>query len=314
LLALAAMATRFELVLPEVPRDRAASARLRAVGEAALDELRAVEARWSLFRRDSFLQHLLAAAPTAPVRLDVDDCELFDAAARVFRASGGAFDPCVAPAVAAAGFERPATVHAAVRGTFADVELDSERGTVRFARAGLALDFGGIAKGHALDRAARVLREGGVRAALLHGGTSAVVALGAPADAAAWSVQLGAAVDAPRLTLCDQGLALSASASQRSASGRGHVLDPRAPARELSVRAAAVRIALADDPAALAVADATATALLVTGAPLPLDACEQHLADGDGAWRSATPTSPTAPRHIHDERARARDPLSPTTR
>ena len=44
----------------------------------------------------------------------------------------------------------------------------------------MALDLGGVAKGHALDEAANVLQEHGVNCALIHGGTSSVVAIGNP--------------------------------------------------------------------------------------------------------------------------------------
>lgn len=287
-LALEAMGTRFELVLPEVPRNAAGEAQLRAAGEAALTEVRAVEARWSLFRRDSFLSHLTRAAGVGPVRLDEDDYELLATARRVFELSGGAFDPCIAPRMARAGFARPDEVARAARGTFADVALDARARTVRFGVPGLALDLGGIAKGHALDRAARVLDECGVRTALLHGGTSAVVALGAP-----WRVALGADAAAPIATLRDAVLAISALDGRRNARGAGHVLDPRAAADVQHVRlteASAIALGRDADEAPAAFADALATALLVTGTPLSLNdagnVTQAHRPRG-GAWRVA---------------------------
>jgi thiamine biosynthesis lipoprotein len=296
-LAIEAMATRFELVLPEVPASVAGRARLTAAGEAALDEVRAVDARWSLFRRDSFLNHLVANAHRTPVRLDEDDFELLDAAARVHAASGGAFDPCAAPLLGE-GFGRPRHVADAARTTFADLELDATQRTVRSRAPGFALDLGGIAKGHALDRAARVLQECGVRAALLHGGTSAVVALGSPEAATAhpgpcgWRVRLGSAPGAPVVTLCDAVLALSAVDGRRDTSGRGHVVDPRPGTRAQHVEhtsESAVVVPLDRDPAAAALGDALATALLVTGAaiaPTAFPAAAQALRPRVGGWTS----------------------------
>jgi thiamine biosynthesis lipoprotein len=304
-LALEAMGTRFELVLPEVPSGIAAVARLRAAGEAALEEVRATEARWTRFRRDSFLAHVVAAAHDTPVRLDEDDYQLFDAARRVFELSGGAFDPCVAARWAnAAGRRSHEAVHA---GTFADVELDAETRTVRLRGPGIALDFGGIAKGHALDRATRVLQEHGVRSALLHGGTSAICALGY----GGWRVSLGAAEDAPEARLVDTALGVSAALGHRGSRETGHVIDPRrnsasdrVPAANETLEASAVALALSADPAPLAFADALATALLVTGTPLApnrLSAVTQCTRPRGAPWRLVAgpplfQTRATAPR------------------
>lgn len=329
-LALAAMGTRFELVLPEVPSSAVAAARLFAAGEAALDEVRAAEARWTCFRRDSFLAHVVATAHAAPVRLDEDDYELFDAARRVFELSGGAFDPCVAARWATA--QLASATHrrsndAAPGGTFADVELDAGSRTVRFRAPGLALDFGGIAKGHALDRAARALQEFGVCTALLHGGTSTVCALGSPREAlstgsarstppyAGWRVLLGAAEDAPEAHLVDAALAVSAALGHRGSRDTAHVVDPRratgqsaAPARTAAARvpmeASAIALALRADPAPLAFADALATALLVTGtalAPEALAPVTQATKPRGAPWRVVAgppliSTRATAPR------------------
>ncbi|MEZ6016322.1 MAG: FAD:protein FMN transferase [Planctomycetota bacterium] len=289
-LALDAMATRFELVLPDVPADSAAAARLRAAGEAALEEVRLTEERWSLFRRDSFLAHIMRAAHTTPVRLDEDDWDLFGAAQRAFELSGGAFDPCLAPQMAGAGFARPVAIARAQPGTFADVALDARARTVSLRRPGLALDFGGVAKGHALDRAARALADAGVRSALLHGGTSAVLALGGP-----FRVLLGGEEDAPEAPLADAVLAVSAHHGRRTDAGASHVLDPRRPpgvpdAGDVKMSAAAIALAYDADPAPSALADALSTALLVHGAPLAPEALPhvtQALKPHGAPWRIA---------------------------
>ena len=52
------------------------------------------------------------------------------------------------------------------------------------------LDFGGYGKGYALDVAARVLDEFGVRSALLHGGTSSILTRGEPEDGPCWRVEI----------------------------------------------------------------------------------------------------------------------------
>ena len=110
-LATQAMATRFELVLAPsaAPAVNGDEARLRAAGEAALEEIADCDRRLSLFRRDSLLSHVNRNAARAPVRLDADTYALFEACAEVQRLSGGAFDASVAPRMRALGFhaDRP---------------------------------------------------------------------------------------------------------------------------------------------------------------------------------------------------------------
>lgn len=277
-LAAHAMGTRFELVLPGEHRG-AAGTRLRAAGEEALAEVEEAERRLSLFRRDSLLAHLNRCAGTGPVRVDVDTFELLALCDNLVRASDGAFDPTVAPLMRAHGLhgdgvQTPACdslAGARARVGWDGVVLDRERRTVRFERPGVSLDLGGVGKGHGLDLAARALREAGVERALLHGGTSSVVAIGAPTcstdstgstGSPGWRVALGPGPEAPVAVLRDGALSVSAPEGRVAPGPHGlvtHVLDPRtgAPAAHVAIAAAVA------DSAALA--DAWSTALLVAG-------------------------------------------------
>jgi thiamine biosynthesis lipoprotein len=68
------------------------------------------------------------------------------------------------------------------------VQLDVPRRTVRFLDPRVQLDFGALGKGYALDAAARVLDRFAVPSALLHGGTSSVLAVGNREDRSPWPV------------------------------------------------------------------------------------------------------------------------------
>ena len=160
------MGTRFELVIAAGAGD------LRAAGEAAVEEIEEWHRRLSRFAPDSLLSHVNRTAAASAVRLDAETFTLVDEALAVWRASGGAFDPTIAPLMATHGFAGSA----AGAGDLVDaaaVELDAGAWTIRFTRPGVTLDLGGIAKGHALDQAARVLREAGVTAAVAVTGPSA---------------------------------------------------------------------------------------------------------------------------------------------
>lgn len=261
-LATNAMATRFELVLVPAFADGGAGdedeARARAAGEAALAAIERCDAEWSAFASSSFLAHLNRTAASRAVALDADQFELLAICDDVARASGGAFDPTVAPLVRALDRrEELDAASAAERVGWRHVLLDREARTVRFARPGVALDLGGIAKGHALELAKRELRAAGIRSALLHGGTSSVVAFGAPPKRPGWRVELEGGSDAPWVELCDAALSVSAQHGRTLADGSGHVLDPRLKSSVAS--AATVAVVHAD----ARYAEAWSTALLV---------------------------------------------------
>lgn len=222
--AVEAMATRFEVVVEA--GDEVAG---RAAAEAALAEISDCEARLSLFRTDSLLAHLNRTARRRPVRVDEDTFGLLRLCVVVHRRSRGAFDPTIAPWMRELGLQRRPDDGARGVG-MAGVVLDAAERTVRFARRDLALDLGGVAKGHALDLAARELRRAGVERALVHGGTSSVVALGAPPGREAWRVRIGAEPENPIAVLTDAALSVSRAAgrtAEKDGKRFGHVLDPR---------------------------------------------------------------------------------------
>ena len=122
-----------------------------------------VEARCSRFDAESELSKLSA---TIGIAVGVSDLlfETLRFALDVAEMSGGAFDPVVGGAMIARGFNRnyltgvttsePERV--ATGATFKDVSLDAENKTVTLGRP-LVLDLGGVAKGLAIDLAAREL-------------------------------------------------------------------------------------------------------------------------------------------------------------
>ena len=222
------MGTRFELVLAgEDP------AGLRPAGEAALEEIAACDARFNRFAEASLLSHIHRTASTRPVPLDLDSFALFADALAVWRASGGAFDPTT-PARSMDG-----------------LVLDPVRHTIALTRPDIALDLGAIAKGHALDLAARLLRQHGVTRAFLHGGTSSALGIGSP-PGGAWRVALR---DGRTVTLTDAALSVSAVWPDNP----HPTIDPRTGAPLDRARWAAVI-----GPSAR-LADAWSTAVLVLG-------------------------------------------------
>lgn len=222
-LATFAMGTRFELVLDAEDEPRA-----RAAGEHALELVERCDARFSLFRSDSLIARINREAFERPVRVDHETFELLAECLALREATQRAFDVAVGPLMRTWGFRGTSSglESGAPRGTF---ELDAATRAVRFTSANTALDLGAIAKGHALDAAAESLRECGIERALLHGGTSSVIAIGAPLGEPWWSVQLGAASHSTA-RLRDNALGFSAPRGRTASfAGHevGHVIDPR---------------------------------------------------------------------------------------
>ena len=262
LVARNAMATRFEFVLHGTNPGA-----LRAAAEEAVDEVERLENLLSLYRPHTDIARANAGATQGPVRVAPEVFRLLQRAFALARMTDGAFDVTAAPLIRAWGFvggtgARPTAEElAAARSAVgpAGVVFDEARFTVRFQRPGLQLDLGSIGKGYALDRAAELLRESGVTSALLHGGTSTVVAIGAPPDGEGWRIALP---NGETVSLCDESLSVSATWGKSFRDGGttyGHVIDPRTGEPVTGERMAAVVVPSATD------SDALSTALLVLG-------------------------------------------------
>jgi FAD:protein FMN transferase len=237
-LALEAMATRFELVI----HDEGDPHRLRAIGQQSLAEIERAERQWSRFLPTSEIAWVNAAAGGRPVSVGPETFGLLAECRGLARATGLAFDPTVGPLLRAWGIGGPALLRppdAAARARalrlvgMDKLELDESRQTVRLPERGMELDLGAIGKGKALDRAASVLRENGVAAALLHGGTSSVHCVGRSPGGAwriGWNAGAGRGLGFVALDERRPALSVSAPHGRRvSAAGRswGHVIDPR---------------------------------------------------------------------------------------
>ncbi len=289
-----AMATRFEVALPLGTPFAVEAA------EDALDLIDDLEAQLTVYRDDSEVSRLNAAAVEGPVAVEPRLFELLVRAAHITRETAGAFDAATGAVVKAWGFFRrdgrvPSPAERAdslARSGTRHVAFDPDAKTVKFRRRGLEFNLGGIGKGYALDRAAELLRDKwGVRSALLHGGGSSVYAIGTPpGDPRGWPVSLRHPWDDPAtlgtVRLTDQGLGTSAATFQffeYNGKKLGHLLDPR-----LGWPATGTASASAVAPTA-ADADAYSTAFFVLGQEASAAFCRSRphltaivLPDGDG--------------------------------
>jgi thiamine biosynthesis lipoprotein len=247
----------------------------RASAEAAvagaLAEMERIETLLSTWRPDSEISRLNSRLGPGPHPVSDDLAAVLAAALDLARRSGGAFDPTVLPLVEVWGFRGPdqvgvpadSLVAAALSRVGHDrVRFDPQQRQVWFAGAGLKLDFGGAAKGHALDRAAEVMRELGAVAGRLDLGGEILVF----GDAAATGVGIvdprGGENSLGAVQLADAAVATSGQYERYREDGDrrwGHILDPRTgrPVDHLLSVTVVARTAL--------LADAAATACFVLG-------------------------------------------------
>jgi thiamine biosynthesis lipoprotein len=264
----AAMACRFEITLPSELEHRLAAA------HAALDAVDRLEDQLSIFRDSSELSLINREAAYRAVPVEARLLALLAQCQELHHATGGAFDITSTPLSRVWGFLRregriPTDDELAEARRHVGMEkvaIDREARTVRLAGPGVALNLGGIGKGHALDRIAEDLATAGLPTALLTAGASSIRALGAGADGQGYLVGLRDPADHQQrlgtVRLASAALGVSGVGEQFfTVDGRrlGHIIDPRT-GWPVAGRAYAAVIA----PTA-ALADALATAFFVGG-------------------------------------------------
>jgi thiamine biosynthesis lipoprotein len=252
--------------------------------ERAFDWFREIEARCSRFEPESELMRV-SAVPGVPVPVSPLVYEAVQFALAVAEETSGAFDPTIGRDLVRRGFNiedrSGQPVHTTIeRGeeaaaTYRDVSLDAEHHTITIGRP-LMLDLGSIAKGMAIDMAARELA--GFEDFAIDAGGDLFLG-GRNAEGGEWSV----GIRHPRLDrelidaihVSNQAVCTSGDYERRSAEGDSHhLIDPRT--HESATVAASVTVVAST----AMVADALATAAFVLGPVEGLQLLERQRVDG----------------------------------
>ncbi len=241
-----------------------------AAARLAMAEVRACDEALSDWQASSERSRLPRTAGTATIVSE----RLFSATDRAIdlaRLTGGRFDPTIAPIVQAWRSARAqgslpdaATLDAALAHVaWQDVQVDDSARTITFGRDGMALDFGGIGKGFAAQRASEVMVASGQPCHLVAVAGDLVAGPVAPPGKPGWTIRKEDGLGEPvEMVLLGEAVSTSGDLEQFieiDGVRHSHIIDPRT-GRALRERTAAC-VRGPDG----ATCDALATALCVAG-------------------------------------------------
>ncbi len=164
-----AMASEHELLLWSDDEARAALA-----AEAVVADVRRIEAKYSRYRDDSITTRINRTAGGDAVAIDAETAALLRYADQCHRISGGRFDLTSGVLRRAWDFRRSpprvpdAATLAAVTALIGWDRVEWDGDSVRLPDAEMEIDFGGIGKEYAADRAATVAMEQGIEHGLVN--------------------------------------------------------------------------------------------------------------------------------------------------
>ena len=148
---------------------------LERANELCQREFASVVEVCSLFNPDSELVQLNSSAADMPFVCSPMMWELLMRSKKAYQESGGKFDITVKPLMDLWGFYRKRGMPPSAKEIaevkevvgFDKLVFDEKSRSVRFSRPGMALDFGGIAKGYAADRAAAAIVAAGITSGVI---------------------------------------------------------------------------------------------------------------------------------------------------
>ncbi|WP_420429467.1 FAD:protein FMN transferase [Algiphilus sp.] len=218
----------------EVLVDCASEVTARRLARIAFQEARRIESHWSRYR-DGNIMHRINHAGGCAVRVDEETAGMLDYAQTLWQLSEGRFDISSGILRRAWRFDgsdrlpAPERVHALLEHVGWQ-RVRWEKPHLRMPR-GMELDFGGIGKEYAVDRALRLIRHASSVPVLVNFGGD-IVCDGPRANGAAWQVGLTDGVHnaalARSLSLDCGGMATSGDAFRyvmRDGRRYGHILD-----------------------------------------------------------------------------------------
>jgi len=258
----------------------------------ALDEVDRIENLLSLFRPHTIVSRINALAADMNICVGPDVFRWLALSQEITEQTEGAFDITCSPLWNLWGFSRRQgniPTDAEIREAMTKIGpghllLHETEQSVSFDQPGVSVNFGGIGKGIAIDEAAKILKNAGIRNFMIQGGKSSALASGgrfgdiwSDGNQTGWTVgvihPLHPGIRLAELYLKDRALGTSGSAQQffRYKGKRySHVIDPRSGKPAAGVLSTTVLAPTA------ALADALSTAFFVLGPEKTELYCQTH--------------------------------------
>ena len=188
-----AMATVFEIYIIHEDTRYAQQAAWQA-----FEELNRLEQELSRFTENSDISRINKLAPMQSVRIGLAAFECLEICNTLYTDTNGAFDITMGSLVSW-WLQEDETLHkpskneqhsTLIYSGLDQLELDASQHTVQCLTTDVQIDLGGFGKGYALDKMAELLHDWSIETALIHGGSSSVLALEAPPGTSGWPLTL----------------------------------------------------------------------------------------------------------------------------
>ncbi|HOV32329.1 MAG TPA: FAD:protein FMN transferase [Candidatus Hydrogenedens sp.] len=241
-LRFSSMGTEFAFIIYP-PTDGMLEEDIRNLCEPAIEAIHRLEKHISHYFPDNDLARLNQSAGLGAVKVNGDLFEVIRWSKLYWEQTDGAFDPTVGPLLDLWGFSQKnrdalpskEEIAEALKKVGMDkVKVNEENQTVELTVPGMRLNFGGIGKGLALDRAARILKEQGIKSAVLHAGTSSIIALDPPPNQTGWKIGIRSPYNKSEqieeFEICNESLSTSSVSEQyleRNGKKYGHIFNPK---------------------------------------------------------------------------------------
>ncbi len=144
--------------------------------QAVIAEINRIDQLMSSYRPSSELSAVNKGAAKHPVTISAELYDLIERAGEFSELTSGAFDITYASVGYLYDYrekkypEKDKISNHLAAVNYHHIQLDAENKTVKFRRAGVRIDLGGIAKGHAVDRSIEILQQAGIKHAMVTAG------------------------------------------------------------------------------------------------------------------------------------------------
>lgn len=251
---------------------------------AAVEEIRRIEALLTTFNEQSETAAINAQAGIAPVQVSRETFEIIHRSMRISSVTQGAFDITYGSVdkslwnfdTGMKSLPDKETARRMVRLiNYRNIVLDEPACTVFLREAGMRIGFGGIGKGYAAERAKSIMREMGITSGIVNA-SGDLTAWGFQPDGSPWTIGIvkpdGSGEVLSFLRVTDLAIATSGNYEKFAVIGNkrySHTIDPRTGLPVSGIKSVTILTTNAE------IADAMATPVMIMGISAGLDMINQ---------------------------------------